>query len=192
MKTIVWDIDDVLNDSTKVWLETNWLPFHPDCTLKYENLTENPPHGLLGIKREEYLNSLDKFRLSSQAQAMIPDLHLMNWFKENGIRFRHVALTARPRKTVSPAIDWVLRYYSEWFQTFSFVPAERDGESPSHPDHNKGDFLLWLGRADYFIDDHPGNIITASKLGIKAFLVARPWNSGGFTLEDIVETGLKE
>ena len=192
MKTIVWDIDDVLNDCTKIWLESYWLPSHPDCTLKYENLTENPPHGLLGVKREEYLASLDGFRLSPQAQMMIPDAHLLNWFKKNGVRFRHIALTARPRKTVYPAIEWVLRYYSEWFQTFSFVPAERPGEPPGHPERDKGDFLSWLGKAGYFIDDSPDNVMAAKKLGIEAFLVARPWNSGGLALRDILETGLRK
>jgi hypothetical protein len=190
MKTIVWDIDDVLNDCTKVWLESYWLPAHPSCKLKYDDLTENPPYRLLGVKKEEYLDSLDRFRLSPAAQAMLPDAYLINWFRKNGLRFRHIALTARPRKTVFSAIDWVLQYYSEWFQTFSFVPAERHGEPPGHPDRDKGDFLAWLGKADYFIDDHPGYVMAVKKLGIEAFLVARPWNSGGLTLRNIVETGL--
>jgi hypothetical protein len=122
---------------------------------------------------------------------MIPDNYLINWFGQHGVQFRHIALTARPRKTVFTAIDWVLKYFSEWFQTFSFVPAERYGEPPGHPDRDKNDFLSWLGKADYFIDDHPGNVTAAQKLGIAAFLVARPWNSGGITLRDIMETGLK-
>ena len=173
-------------------MENCWLPAHPDCKLKYNDLTENPPHRLLGVKREEYLHSLDKFRLSPDAQTMIPDAHLINWFRKNGVRFRHIALTARPRKTVFSAIDWVLQYYSEWFQTFSFVPAQRHGEPPGHPDCDKSDFLAWLGKADYFIDDHPGNVMAAKKLGISAFLVSRPWNSGGSMLEDIVKNGLKK
>lgn len=192
MKTIVWDIDDVLNDCTKTWLENCWRPAHPGCTLKYEDITENPPHRLLCVKRDEYLDSLDRFRLSPQARAMVPDAYLMNWFKKCGFRYRHIALTARPRKTVFSAIDWVLQYYSEWFQTFSFVPAERHGEPPGHPDRDKSDFLAWLVKADYFVDDHPGNVMAAKKLGIEAFLVARPWNSGGLALEDIVETRLKK
>jgi hypothetical protein len=192
MKTIVWDIDDVLNNSTKIWLENYWLPCHPDCTVNYDNLVENPPHRLLGIKREEYLNSLDGFRLSPQAQVMVPDTYLIDWFRKYGGRFRHVALTARPRKTVITAIDWVLKYFSEWFQTFSFIPAERYGEPPGHPDRDKGDFLSWLGKADYFVDDHPGNVMAATEQGIAAFLVACPWNSNGITLRDILETGLRE
>jgi hypothetical protein len=191
MKTIIWDIDDVMNDSARTWLEKCWLPTHPGCMLKFEGLAENPPHRLLGIHKEEYLKSLDEFRLSPQAGAMIPDAHLLEWFRKNGSRFRHIALTARPRKTVSPAIDWMLRYFGQWFQTFSFVPSERPGEAPGHPDNQKNDFLAWLGKADYFIDDNSDNVNAARHLGIAAFLVSRPWNSGGMALGDIVKEELK-
>jgi hypothetical protein len=192
MKTIVWDIDDVLNDSTRTWLEQWWLPAHQGCTLRYEGMTENPPHTLLGVTREEYLESLDQFRLSPQAGAMMPDARLMAWFRKSGSLFRHIALTARPRKMVCPAFDWVLRHFGEWFQTFSFVPAGRPGEAPGHPDFDKDGFLSWLGKADYFIDDNSENVKAARDLGIKAFLVSRPWNSGSLTLGDILENELKE
>jgi hypothetical protein len=192
MKTIVWDIDDVLNDSMKTWLERCWLPRHPGCTMTYENITENPPHALLGITREEYLRSLDQFRLSAEASAMIPDALLLTWFRKNGRRFRHIALTARPRKTASHAFGWTLRHFGEWFQTFSFVPAGRPGEAPANGDSDKGGFLAWLAKADYFIDDDAGNVKAARDLGIQAFLVSRPWNNGNLELLDIVENGLNE
>jgi hypothetical protein len=191
MKTIVWDIDDVLNDCTKRWLENSWLPAHPDCRLSYEKLTQNPPHRLLGVSKTEYLDSLDGFRLSSEADKMVPDDRVMRWFKRYGTRFRHIALTARPRQTVSPAIVWMLRHYSDWFQAFCFVPAERPGEPPGHPDRKKRDFLSWLGKVDYFIDDSATNIDEASHLGIHTFLLGQPWNSSNLTLMDILKTLLK-
>ena len=168
------------------------MPSHPNCTLTYESVTENPPHRLLGVERGEYLDSLDSFRMSPQAQAMIPETHLLNWFKKKGACFRHIALTARPRKTVSVAVEWVLCHFGEWIQTVSFVPAERPGEPLGHPDRDKGGFLSWLGKAVYFVDDNPGNVTAAKELGIEAFLVSCPWNSGGSALRDIVETGLKK
>jgi hypothetical protein len=191
MKTIIWDIDDVLNDLTQQWLMKSWLPTHPECTLKFEDLTENPPHRLLGTTKEEYLASLDAFRLSPQAHAMVPDAHLIIWFRANGNRFRHIALTARPRKTVSPAIDWMLRHFGEWFQTFSYVPAARPGEAPGHPDTHKAGFLSWLGKIDYFIDDNTENVNAARQLGIAAFQVTQPWNRDGLTLGSITENELK-
>jgi len=191
MNTIVWDIDDVLNDCTKNWLENSWLPTHPECRLRYEKLTQNPPHKLLGVSKSEYLDSLDRYRLSSGADKMVPDDRVMRWFKRYGTRFRHIALTARPRQTVSPAIVWMLRHYGDWFQAFCFVPAKRPGEPPGHPDRNKRDFLSWLGKADYFIDDSATNIDEASHLGIHTFLVAQPWNGSKFMLMDILKTLVK-
>ena len=68
MKTIVWDVDDVLNNLMQSWLETAWLPAHPACQITYRLLTENPPHHLLGISKIEYLQSLDDFRLNRFGQ----------------------------------------------------------------------------------------------------------------------------
>lgn len=192
MKTIVWDIDDVLNDCTKRWLEKGWLPYHRDCHVQYENLTENPPHKLLGVSKTEYLDSLDQFRLCSEAAEMVPDARVLKWFRSHGPHFRHLCLTARPRQTVFPAIEWVLRYYGEWFQMFSFVPSERPGEPPGHPDRDKRDFLSWLGKADYFIDDSADNIDKAKSLGIETFLVDQPWNQSDLTLVDILEALAKK
>ncbi|HEX8948289.1 MAG TPA: hypothetical protein VF790_04960 [Dissulfurispiraceae bacterium] len=185
-KTIVWDVDDVLNDLMREWLEKEWLPNHPACRLVYRELTANPPHELLGVSKEEYLASLDQFRLSPAAASMAPDKTLMEWFRKYGARYRHIALTARPRKTVGPAVQWLLAYLGEWFQVFCFIPSGRAGEISSQPDLEKGDFLSWLGKADFFLDDNPGNYSAAEKLGIRSFLVAQPWNEGTLTVSDIM------
>jgi len=186
MKTIIWDIDDILNDLTRSWLNNAWLPAHPDCPMHYDILTQNPPHNLLGIDKTEYLVSLDTFRLSAKAEEMVPDAHVMEWFSSHGEKFRHIALTARPRGTVAVAIAWVLKHYGKWFQTFSYVPAQRPGEPLGHPDLEKHEFLSWLSKADVFIDDSPHNVEEAGKLGIQSFLAAQPWNNSTYTLIDIL------
>ena len=91
-----------------------------------------------------------------------------------------------------PLIGWVLKYFSEWFQMFVFVPSVRPGEQPGHPDRDKSHFLSWLGKADYFIDDSPDNIDGAANLGIETFLVAQPWNHSDLTLVDILESLVKK
>ena len=48
MLTIVWDVDDVLNDLMAVWFRDAWLPKHAACPVRYEEITENPPHRVLG------------------------------------------------------------------------------------------------------------------------------------------------
>lgn len=186
MKTIVWDVDDVLNDLMRAWFEGEWRPSHSECRLAYADLKENPPHRLLGVERAEYLDSLDRFRLSAHAENMSPDAVLLKWFEHWGRHFRHIALTARPEQTVYPALKWTLHHFGRWFQTFSFVPSERPGQLSTRSDKSKKDFLVWLGRADYFIDDCPGNVEAAANLGLSSFLVSRPWNNGGLELIDIL------
>jgi hypothetical protein len=188
MKTIVWDIDDVLNDLTRAWFETEWLPKHPVCRLGYEALNANPPHELLGVSESEYLQSLDRFRWSPQAASREPDQALVRWFRGCGDQYRHIALTARPTQTVFPALQWLLRHFGAWFQTFGFVPSRRPGQTSGQPERTKGDYLAWLGRADIFIDDHPEHCRAAQQLGIRSFLVAQPWNESRSTLGDILES----
>ena len=79
MKTIAWDVDDVLNDLMLMWFRQRWIIEHDDCKLKYEELTENPPHRLLGISVYEYLQSLDDYRLSPLYQQMKPVKEVMEW-----------------------------------------------------------------------------------------------------------------
>ena len=42
MKTIVWDVDDVLNCLTKEWFENYWLKKNPDCKISYSQINKNP------------------------------------------------------------------------------------------------------------------------------------------------------
>jgi hypothetical protein len=160
---------------------------HPDCRLGYHELKTNPPHELLGVSKEEYLASLDRFRLSPDAASRAPDNALVDWFRAHGDQYRHIALTARARETVCPVLQWLLGHFGEWFQTFGFVPSKRPGQSSGQPDRGKGDYLAWLGKADFFIDDSPDNCLAAEKLGIGSFLVAQPWNESRLTIRDILK-----
>ena len=184
--TIVWDIDDVLNDLTRAWLETVWRPGHPQCRVTYRELTANPPHRLLGISRQEFLASLDRFRVSKEAEAMSPKPELRSWFARYGSRYRHIALTARPRHTVLAAFKWVENHFGPWFQTYAFVPSKRPGQESYQPDRSKTDYLAWLEKADFFVDDDEQNCDAAKPLGIKALLVDRPWNQAGMCLNTIL------
>lgn len=187
VKTIVWDVDDVLNDLTREWFHQEWLTSHPECQVSYADLLENPPHRHLGITLGDYLHSLDSFRLSAPAAAMRPDPFIIKWFQKNGRYYRHIALTARPQRTVWPAMQWMLLFFVPWFQLFGFVPSPRKGDTSFQPDTSKGDFLAWLTKADFFIDDSPENVHDAQRLGIQSFLVDRPWNKGGLSLPEILD-----
>lgn len=185
--TIVWDIDDVLNDLMRQWFEQEWCASRPDCTIRYEDLHSNPPHEYIGASKGEYLASLDSFRLSAEAERMTPDLALLTWFHRYGANFRHVALTARPTHTAAAAFAWTIRHFGQWIQTLSFVPSARAGVVHSGPDHSKAGFLSWLGKVDVFIDDSPANVEAARRLGVRALLVKQPWNQSDLGVADILD-----
>jgi hypothetical protein len=178
VKTIVWDVDDVLNDLMRAWLEAAWGPVHPGAALPYERCTENPPHRLLGCTLAAYLASLDAFRLSEAGRNLAPDPGALAWFEAHGARYRHVALTAAPLAAAPHSAAWVLRHFGRWIRSFHFVPSPRLDDALPVYDRSKAEFLDWFGRADLLVDDNPEHVAAAAARGLPAVLVPRPWNGG--------------
>jgi FMN phosphatase YigB (HAD superfamily) len=187
MKTIAWDVDDVLNDLTRAWFEQFWEPAHLACARGYDQLVENPPDKLLGITRAEYLASLDAFRLSEIASAMKPVSEVLAWFQRHGSSFRHLALTATPLRAAPNSAAWVLRHFGTWIRSFHLVPSPRADETIPVYDETKADFLRWFGKVDVFVDDNPANTRAAEQLGIQTILIPRPWNSNQLTLAQTLD-----
>ena len=184
--TLAWDIDDVLNDLMRNWLEAWWRPQHPDCMLNYEDIKKNPPHQLLGVELDEYLQSIDDFRLSGYYEQMQPNFKVLEWFKKNGSSFRHIALTSVPRIAASVSAAWVIRHFGDWIRTFHFVPSPRSDEILPEYDTTKADYLRWLNRVDMLIDDSEKNVAGLTRMGIQYFLVSRPWNTSLLKMEDLL------
>ena len=187
MITIAWDVDDVLNDLMRCWFETWRHSKCGGCRLNYEDIRENPPHDILGIEREAYLQSLDRFRLSEAFQNMPPHQTVYRWFKQYGTHFRHMAMTAVSRLAAAQSAAWVMQHFGDWIRTFHFVPSARTGDISTHYESTKAEYLKWLDRVDIFIDDNEKNIQEARSLGIRCFLVSQPWNSGGIKIEEILQ-----
>ena len=187
MRTIIWDVDDVLNDLTRSWLQQAWLPAHAASTATYEALRENPPHDLLGVSREQYQASLDAFRLSAAGRTLAPDPAVLAWFQRRGADFHHVALTATPRVSAEHVAGWVLRHFGDWIRTFGFVPSARAGETIPAYARRKAEYLRWLGRGDVLVDDNPQTVAEVTALGVAGILVPRPWNQGHTPLIDALE-----
>ena len=122
MKTIIWDVDDVLNDLMKEWLDKHWLPSYPDCAIRYEDLIENPPHNILHITIDNYRRSLDEFRMN-RGSELRPVMEVHDWFKANGNKFRHIALTAVPLSLAHISAAWVYKYFGTWIRSFNVVPS---------------------------------------------------------------------
>jgi hypothetical protein len=183
MLTLVWDVDDVLNNLMAAWFTHEWAPTHPACDLTYSDLRENPPHRVLGIPKVEYLASLDLFRLSTKAEGMEPNPAVLDWLRCHGARYRHLALTARPLESVPSLAGWLFRHFGAYMRTFGFVPSRVDPAMPVY-DQRKSEFLEWLGKADVFIDDSVENINAAHRLGVKTVLYPQPWNGNSCTVSE--------
>jgi hypothetical protein len=83
MRTIVWDVDDVLNGLMHAWFTRAWMKEHPECRIEYSGLTENPPHSILGVAPEQYLASIDAFRETESGMHLAPNAAVLDDAEEN-------------------------------------------------------------------------------------------------------------
>jgi len=186
MLTIVWDVDDVLNDLMYQWFTFGWLPENPGCEISYKELSGNPPDESLGISRETYLASLDAFRMTERAINMEPNAEVLRWMRSHGRRFRHIALTARPLETAPDVAYWVMRHVGAWIRSFGVVPTRAAADAPVY-DRTKGDFLKWLRCGNIFVDDSAENVRQAQELGLKTLLYPQPWNTSLLTVNILLK-----
>jgi len=185
MKTIIWDVDDVLNDLMRAWLGEAWLSYHPESSIRYSDIVENPPHKILGVTLEVYRRSLDAFR-SACLMKLSPIPEVEAWFKANGHRFRNIVLTTVPLRASGLQAAWVFKHFGLWIRSFNVVPSPRPEESLPIYDTTKYDFLKWLGKADILVDDNPENLNAAKDLGLRTVMIPRPWNCGQIALADLL------
>jgi hypothetical protein len=180
MKTLTWDVDDVLNDLMRDWFQLWWLPRHPRCKLAYAQIRENPPQRIFSIPAQEYLDSLDAFR-QEHGPSLKPNADLLAWFQNHGHRFRHMALTTVPLEFADVSAAWVMKHFGNWIRSFNVVPSPRAKTAHIDYDRNKADFLDWLGPSDLMIDDKPGTIAEIARHSRPALLWPQPWNDQSLT-----------
>ncbi len=185
MRTIVWDVDDVLNNLTEYWL-ARWSAKHPETSLDYRSIRKNPPHELLSIRLETYLESLDEIRASVDAhERLTPNPQILQWLAEQGRRYRHIALTARPPHTAGPAAAWVLKHFGAWIRSVAFVPVRKPAGWPDY-DLRKVDYLQWLNVQAILVDDSPNHVGEMKENGLDALLFPQPWNTSTQSITEIL------
>ena len=174
---IVWDFDDVLFPLTEAWLKASGRTMQSRI-VQYEQFTENPPNKIMGIPLSEYLESLDAFRLSPEAQTIEPKKVILNWFAIYGSAYRNEVLTARPLHTVTAAKSWLAIHFPNYFQGFGVVPAARPGVDISGYPQTKRAFLEAEGlKPQFFIDDSNSNISDVALMPeVHTILYPAPWN----------------
>jgi hypothetical protein len=183
MRTLAWDIDDVLNDLMRVWLESWWRDAHPGCVVTFDQLVENPPQRVLDTTLHEYLASLDAFRLSDRFAGLAPRPEVLAWFTKHGEHFRHVALTAVPLRCAHVSAAWVMRHFGRWIRSFHVVPSPRGDEQIPAYDRSKEEYLRHAVGIAALIDDNRGHIQGAERVGVRGVLFPRPWNGSSRSIE---------
>ena len=184
MKTIAWDVDDTLNDFTRIWFNDWWLPIQDKVTINYSQLTENPPNRLLGISDSEYLASLDSFRVSEIARNVQPLNQVLHWFQIRGEKTRHIALSATPMIAAPISAAWVMKHFGRWIRSYNFIPSERAGYHNPEYDRGKTEFLNWFGKVDILVEDNEANLVSAKNAGFITIGIPQPWNKIGGSLDD--------
>jgi FMN phosphatase YigB (HAD superfamily) len=188
--TIVWDVDDVLNEFTRLWFEKALKSQHK-FNLLFEDIRENPPTKILRMKEQEYFRSIDRFRVSEEARNMSPNPYVLGWFKQHGHKFEHIALSSRPLSTIPALSEWIFRFYGSWIRTFGYVPSRKDVLGSTNIKKNKHGYLKWLGKGDIFIDDNTDNVLTVESLGIETILFPQPWNNSTLGVGKVLNLLLK-
>ena len=184
MKTLAWDVDDVLNSLMSVWFEEFITNSQREIKIGYDQLSENPPLKLLGITMKQYHVSLDEFRLSGRYERLEPNGEILNWFNVYGHCCRHLALTAVPLAAAPISSAWVLKHFGKWIRTFHFVPSKRSEEAIPVYDRSKVDFIDRHGNIDILIDDNFEHIEQAAQIGLQGILITQPWNAGKIDMSD--------
>jgi hypothetical protein len=180
MYTIIWDIDDTLNNLMYWWFI--WFKKHNTvCRLdKYEEIVENPPYKIMGIPKERYLISIDTYRKES-FYVLKPNEDIFTWFEQFGESAEHIALTSTPLDCASISAEWLFRNFGQWFRTFHIIPSDRRMQYHYQYYKNKADLIQRLNKENIiFIDDSEHNIkdVKKLKLNIETYLVKQPWNDG--------------
>ena len=184
MLTIAWDRDDVLCELMREWFVRSYVPAHPGSTVRYEDITSNPPSESLGMSLEEYLASLDEFRASPAFDAMTPVASVLDWFQRNGDRYRHVLVTSTTLVSAPAATAWTFRHFGRWIRSVHVLPAKRPDEDLPAYDTDKGSILARLDNVSVLVDDSPGNIAAAEAVGVAGVLVGQPWNDAEGGISD--------
>jgi 5'(3')-deoxyribonucleotidase len=176
MKVIMWDVDDVLNDLMGEWFRSSWRKTYPECSLEYSMITSNPPHEILGVTKEEYLESLDAFR-KNYFKDLKPLPEMQRWFSLHGHKARHVVITSVPIRSASHSAEWVFTHFGRWIHSFNIVPSLRPDDPPDLCGTNKADYLrATFSKVDVVVEDNPCNIDSMKRLGIDTVTIPRPWN----------------
>ena len=181
MTILVWDIDDVLNELTAQWLATI---SHNTISTKHQ-LTNPDFHTFLGWSRDEYLHSIDNYRLDHY-RDLAPNELVIGFMSETQF-CSHILLTATPLISAPHSAEWALRHFGSLIDGILIAPSTRPGVQSTRM--SKLDHIARItatGEAVLCIDDLPANITQAHQSGAEGILWPQPWNNSSSTIDSVL------
>lgn len=182
MTVLVWDVDDVLNELTAQWLGT----INHDTITSKKHLTNPQFHRLLGWSRDEYLHSLDSFRVE-HLRDLTPN-EVVRGFMSESRSCSHILLTATPLISAPYSAEWALRHFGSLVDGVLIAPSARPGVRStglSKFDHIAR--ITAMGETVLCIDDLPSNIEQARRAGATGVLWPQPWNNSNSTISAVLD-----
>lgn len=168
----LWDIDDVLNDLSRLCIEHTAQRLKPGIT--FAEIKNNPPLEELGCTLEEFMGILDECRQEYLFSAP-PRQEVLDFFNSFGDRFHSMTLSSCPMHLAPRSAEWVLRHFGKWIQGTLFVPSPRK--------HIPVNSVLFSSKAEAviklnatLIDDMPINVERVREAGGRALYFPAPWN----------------
>lgn len=180
MTVLVWDIDDVLNDLTAEWL---FSIGHNKITKK-DQLTSPDFHTFLGWSREEYLHSIDNFRVES-FRNLEPNKLVFDFMSTTQF-CSHILLTATPLVSAPHSAEWAIRHFGSLVDGVLFAPSARPGvPSTGKSKLDQLSMITATGETVLCIDDLPENVAHARRSGAEGILWPQPWNNACLTVSAV-------
>lgn len=174
MKTICWDVDNVLNNLIEEWLiYYKYVNLGKYDHIKFNQLLHYNLYNSLNITEKEFIESLDYFTINYY-KTLKPNKVILNWFTLYGHLTHNIVLTAFPLRYIEISAQWVLKYYGQWIRSYAFTPLEIREDTIIY-DKTKSDYINRMGNIDIFIEDSEKNILNSQ--ATNNLILKRPWNN---------------
>lgn len=185
MKTIIWDVDDTLNNFRFDWFLHNKEELKKiDHDISYDYFNIKNPYNILNDNKDTFIKSLKDFKNYNHFKITV-NKEIYNWFYKYGKNYNHIILTKCSKDYFEFAVNFVNKYFGKWIQSYNYISGNKKDNLNEFL--TKAEFIKkYFKEIKYFIDDSEKNCKQVEELGIKTFCPKQPWNNG-MDIKDILE-----
>jgi len=165
--TLTFDLDDVLCDVTRPFVEWSKERFQTD--FEFEDIIADNIHELSGITKGEEFDRWLMFFESPMYMDIVPDPEALMVLERLKDEFRIVIISARNPKFQPFAQPWLKKNLDGLYDEVIFI-KNKDGSKKT-----KGEICKSV-ESVLHVDDEPHHYVACKSNGIKFILFTAPWN----------------